>query len=42
MGLGSLDVAVMLSVIIVATLWIMAPLKHFGHLEHEDGTDEDR
>ena len=41
-GLGSLDVAVMLSVITVATLWIMAPLKHLGHLEHEDGADEGR
>lgn len=39
-GLGSLDVAIMLSVITVATLWIMAPLKHLGHLEHEDGADE--
>ena len=39
-GLGSLDVAIMLSVITVATLWIMAPLKHFGHLEQEDGSDE--
>jgi putative Mg2+ transporter-C (MgtC) family protein len=41
-GLGSLDVAIMLSVITVATLWIMAPLKHLGHLEHEDRADEDR
>lgn len=41
-GLGSLDVAIMLSVITVATLWIMAPLKHFGHLEQEDGSDEVR
>ena len=35
-GLGSLDVAIMLSVITVATLWIMAPLKHFGHLDKDD------
>tara|TARA_B100000686_G_scaffold198987_1_gene205783 strand:+ start:56 stop:352 length:297 start_codon:yes stop_codon:yes gene_type:complete len=41
-GLGSLDVAIMLSVITVATLWIMAPLKHFGHLEQEDGSDQVR
>tara|TARA_R100000365_G_C2699874_1_gene38764 strand:+ start:61 stop:357 length:297 start_codon:yes stop_codon:yes gene_type:complete len=41
-GLGSLDVAIMLSVITVATLWIMASLKHFGHLEQEDGSDEVR
>ena len=41
-GLGRLDVAIMLSVITVATLWIMAPLKHFGHLEQEDGSDEVR
>lgn len=32
-ALGSLDVAIMLSVVTVATLWIMAPLKHFGHLQ---------
>lgn len=37
-ALGSLDVAIMLSVVTVATLWIMAPLKHFGHL---DDSDED-
>lgn len=38
-ALGSLDVAVMLSVVTVATLWIMAPLKHLGHLD-EDRTEE--
>jgi putative Mg2+ transporter-C (MgtC) family protein len=35
-ALGSLDVAVLLSVVTVATLWIMAPLKHFGHLGDAD------
>tara|TARA_R110002072_G_scaffold86774_3_gene195761 strand:- start:759 stop:1259 length:501 start_codon:yes stop_codon:yes gene_type:complete len=34
-ALGSLDVAVMLSVVTVATLWIMAPIKHFGHLQED-------
>ena len=29
-GLGSLDVALMLSIVTVATLWIMAPLKRIG------------
>ena len=41
-ALGSLDVAIMLSIITVATLWIMAPLKHFGHLDDEGGGGEDR
>lgn len=41
-GLGSLDVAKMLSIITVATLWIMAPLKHLGHLDHEEKRGEDR
>ena len=39
-ALGSLDVAVMLSVVTVATLWIMAPLKHLGHLD-QDTLDEE-
>lgn len=33
-ALGSLDVAIILSVLTIATLWIMAPLKHLGPLEH--------
>lgn len=41
-ALGSLDVAIMLSIITVATLWIMAPLKHFGHLDQEEQPGEDR
>ncbi|MBY6015092.1 MgtC/SapB family protein [Qipengyuania gaetbuli] len=41
-ALGSLDVAIMLSIITIATLWIMAPLKHFGHLDHEEQPGEDR
>src|SRR3546814_18296202 len=32
-GLGSLDVAVMLSVATVVTLWIMSPLKRAGRVE---------
>ncbi|MEN3973035.1 MgtC/SapB family protein [Sphingomicrobium sp. XHP0235] len=40
-ALGSLDVAIMLSIITVATLWIMAPLKHFGHFEDDDITGSD-
>lgn len=31
-GLGSYDVAVMLAIITVATLWLMEPLKRVGHL----------
>ena len=34
-GLGSLDVAVMLSVVTVATLWVMAPLKHLGRRKRD-------
>ena len=34
-GLGSYDVAVMLSVIAVITLWAMEPLKRLGHLHPE-------
>lgn len=35
-ALGSLDVAVLLSVVTVATLWILAPLKHLEHHEEEN------
>ena len=32
-GLGSYDVAVVLTLVTIATLWIMSPLKRIGHLE---------
>jgi putative Mg2+ transporter-C (MgtC) family protein len=32
-GLGSYDVAVVLTLVTIATLWIMSPLKRLGHLE---------
>jgi putative Mg2+ transporter-C (MgtC) family protein len=32
-GLGSYDVAVVLTLVTIATLWIMAPLKRLGHLD---------
>ena len=32
-GLGSYDVAIVLSLATIATLWIMSPLKRLGHLE---------
>ena len=32
-GLGSLDVAVMLSLVTAATLWVMSPLKRIGGME---------
>ena len=38
-ALGSLDVAVMLSIVTVATLWIMAPIKHLGHLQEANEDD---
>ena len=31
-GLGSYDVAVVLTLVTIATLWIMSPLKRLGHL----------
>jgi putative Mg2+ transporter-C (MgtC) family protein len=31
-GLGSYDVAVMLAIATVVTLWLMQPLKRLGHL----------
>ena len=37
-ALGSLDVAVMLSLITMFTLWVMAPIKHMAPL-HEDESD---
>jgi putative Mg2+ transporter-C (MgtC) family protein len=35
-GLGSYDVAVVLTLVTIATLWIMAPLKRLGHLQPKD------
>ena len=32
-GLGSYDVALVLALVTVATLWVMSPLKRLGHLE---------
>jgi putative Mg2+ transporter-C (MgtC) family protein len=32
-GLGSYDVAVVLTIATIVTLWVMAPLKRLGHLE---------
>lgn len=39
-ALGSLDVAIILSVVTVATLWIISPLKHFGHLDSDNEMKE--
>lgn len=36
-GLGSYDVAVVLTLVTIATLWIMSPLKRIGHLEKGQG-----
>lgn len=43
-GLGSYDVAIMLSAAAFVTLWVMEPLKRLGHLEPEKQrqVDEDR
>ena len=43
-GLGSYDVAVVLTLVTIATLWIMSPLKRLGHLEAkvEDAVDAKR
>lgn len=35
-GLGSYDVAVVLTLVTIVTLWIMAPLKRLGHLQPEE------
>lgn len=35
-GLGSYDVAVVLTLVTIATLWIMSPLKRLGNLELKD------
>ena len=34
-GLGSYDVAVVLTLVTIATLWIMAPLKRLGNLDEK-------
>ena len=34
-GLGSYDVAVVLTLVTIATLWIMSPLKRIGHLDEK-------
>jgi len=34
-GLGSYDVAVVLTLVTIATLWIMSPLKRLGNLDEE-------
>ena len=35
-GLGSYDVAVVLTLATIATLWIMSPLKRLGHLDRKE------
>ena len=35
-GLGSYDVAVVLTLVTIATLWIMSPLKQLGHLDEKE------
>ena len=35
-GLGSYDVAVVLTLVTIATLWIMSPLKRIGHLDEKE------
>ena len=34
-GLGSYDVALVLTLVTIATLWIMSPLKRIGHLDEK-------
>jgi putative Mg2+ transporter-C (MgtC) family protein len=42
-GLGSYDVAIVLALATIATLWIMAPLKRIGHLgEKEQKAADDK
>jgi putative Mg2+ transporter-C (MgtC) family protein len=40
-GLGSYDVAIVLTLVTIATLWIMAPLKRLGHLEKKEQGEVD-
>ncbi len=41
-GLGSIDVAIMLSVVTLITLWLMSPLKREGSEGDSASTDEER
>ena len=41
-GIGSYDVAVVLAVLTVITLWMMEPLKRLGHLDPEEQKAADR
>ncbi len=41
-GLGSYDVAVVLTIVTIATLWIMAPLKRLGHLGQKTGSKREK
>lgn len=41
-GIGSYDVAVMLSIVTVTTLWLMNPLKKLGSLDEEEKRQNDR
>jgi len=40
-GLGSYDVAVMLAIVTIATLWLMEPLKRAGNLTAEERDEAD-
>jgi len=40
-GLGSYDVAVVMSIVTIATLWIMSPLKRLGDLDDKKQQDVD-
>ncbi len=40
-GLGSYDVAVMLSIVTIATLWLMQPLKRAGNLSPDQPKETD-
>jgi putative Mg2+ transporter-C (MgtC) family protein len=40
-GLGSYDVAVILAVVAVVTLWVMEPLKRLGHITPDQQKAED-
>jgi len=41
-GIGSYDVAIVLSVATIATLWVMEPLKRVGHLDSEAQEEADK
>ncbi len=38
-GLGAFDVALMLSAVTVATLWVLSPLKRLGWIAHQSASD---